>query len=192
MDKHIELSLPELLAEAYSGKVEAFFKDRLRTLLVERHYREDLVDAVLAAGCERPQEALGRLSALAGVSNQESFSNACKVVERTHNILKGNKEALPDKINPEVFSEELEQKVFGRYQECYDPVQKAISSGDFGQATSLYAEAFFAILNEFFEKVFINAEDLTVRKNRLALLQSIKELYTKEIADLSKIHPTRN
>jgi glycyl-tRNA synthetase beta chain len=51
----------------------------------------------------------------------------------------------------------------------------------------LYAEAFFDILNQFFDKVFINADDLNVRKNRLSLLRAIKELYTSDIADLSRI-----
>ena len=51
----------------------------------------------------------------------------------------------------------------------------------------MYAEAFFDILNEFFDKVFINADDLNVRRNRLSLLRNVKELYTRDIADLSKI-----
>ena len=205
-DKNIDLSLSELSAasqrelgsyvlkdkaEALPRRLKQFFGDRFKTLLVERGYREDLVDAVLGTCSDRPREALLRLEALTRVSGGEAFSNACKVVERTHNILKGSKEPLPEAVDPGVFSEELERQVFGRYQKFLDPVQKAVSAGDFAQATSLYAEAFFAILNEFFEKVFINAEDLRVRKNRLALLKSIKELYTKDIADLSKIHPTR-
>ena len=75
-----------------------------------------------------------------------------------------------------------------KLEHCQAEIVRAKKEGDFVRATSLYAEAFFDILNEFFDKVFINADDLNVRKNRLSLLKAIKELYTSDIADLSKIY----
>ena len=77
--------------------------------------------------------------------------------------------------------------MFERYQASEASIRKATDARDYRSATSLYAGAFFDILDEFFEKVFVNAEDRNVRKNRYALLGAIKELYTEKIADLSKI-----
>jgi len=169
-------------------KLQAFFKDRFKALLTDKGYHPELVEAVMASGFEAPYETYSRLEALSGFSKEETFLKAWKVVERTSNILKGNKEKLVEKIDPAVFVEALERGVFERYERSHVSIRDAVRARDFKRATSLYADAFFDILGEFFEKVFVNAEDLKVRKNRLALLLAIKDLYTKEIADLSKIH----
>ena len=202
LDKKLDYSLKTVVAEvtaglgpfvqeknaaALGGKLEAFFKDRFKALLAERGHSEELVEAVMAAGFERPYETFQRVEAMAHVVPDESFTQTWKVIERTTNILKGNKEALPERPDPAVFAEELERQVFARYEASHEAIREAIRARDFRRATSLYAEAFFAILEQFFEKVFVNAEDLNVRKNRLSLLRAVRDLYAREVADLSKI-----
>ena len=200
LDKNWPLSLVDLLNSDLQelglagdkdketlGKLKAFFKDRFKALLVDRGYREDLVEAVMASGFEFPCRVHDKVRMLDPVLKEAFFPQAWKVVERTVNILKGNKEILPEKIDPPVFTEELERRVHEQYEGCREGVLKAAERGDFRLATSLYAGAFFDILGEFFEKVFVNAEDLKVRKNRLALLKAVRDLYTENIADLSKI-----
>jgi len=179
--------VPKLLNEAVTSRLTAFFQDRFKSVLVDRGYREDLIEACARTGFDRPYETFLRVDALAGISARKEFQGACKVVERTTNILKGSKDVLPGTPDPQIFTEELERKVWESYQAFEKRISEAKESNDFGLATSLYAEAFFDILNEFFDKVFINADDLNVRKNRLSLLKAIKELYTGDIADLSKI-----
>lgn len=199
LDRKLSLSLPDLLNDIFQeqgfgpkdketlDKLKAFFKDRFKALLTDRGFRDDLVDAVLAGGFEFPGQAYDKLRRLEPVLKEPFFPQAWKVVERTVNILKGNKETLPDKINPGVFTEDLERRVHEHYEAAREGISEAAKSGDFRLATSLYAEAFFAILGEFFEKVFVNAEDLNVRRNRLALLRAVRNLYTDNIADLSRI-----
>ncbi len=172
---------------ALPAKLDLFFKDRFKAVLADRGLREDLVDAVMASGFDRPYEVFERAQLLSKILNEEPFTKACKVVERTFNILKGNKDSLPQAIDPQVFTENLEREVFKRYQEYHQKIRAAQSGRDYAGATSLYAEAFFDILGEFFEKVFINTEDIKVRTNRLLLLKTIKELYTQNIAELSKV-----
>lgn len=200
LDKNLLLSVEELLSRSleelgFEGsrdkevmeKLTVFFEDRFKALLVDRGHREDLVEAVLAAGFKFPCQTFKKIRALGGILTDAAFPKAWKVVERTANILKGHKDNLPDKIQPALFTEELERQVYERYQNSQAAILKAIQNADFELATSLYAEAFFDILSEFFEKVFVNAEDLKVRKNRLALLKAVRDLYTENIADLSKI-----
>jgi glycyl-tRNA synthetase beta chain len=181
----------EKVAPALSGKLEAFFRDRFKALLSERGYSEELVEAAMAASFERPTETFQRVEALARIVSDESFTHTWKVIERTTNILKGNKETLPEKPDSAVFTEALEGEVFARYEASHQAVREAIRARDFRRATNLYAEAFFAILEQFFEKVFVNAEDLNVRKNRLSLLRAVRDLYAHEVADLSKIRLTK-
>ncbi len=202
IEKKMALSLSKLLVETKSQlgvfihkdhessllkKLDTFFKDRFKSVMVDRGFREDLVEAVIASGFDVPYEAYRRLESLNGFCEEELFSKAWKVVERTANILKGNKETLPDKIDPSFFAEELEREVFRHYEASHQAIRQAVDARDYRVATDLYAGAFFDILDEFFEKVFVNAEDLSVKRNRLALLRAVKELYTEKIADLSKI-----
>ncbi len=212
IDRKLNLSLSKLLREAdrevfsaYSAgwpkaeadaekrhrRLLAFFKDRFKAVLVDRGFRDDLVDAAVASRFESPHETFQRVEALAGLVEDEAFVKAVKVVERTWNILKGNKETLPETIDPARFAEPLEREVFKHYEASRDSIREAIRRRDFRRATSLYAGAFFDILGEFFEKVFVNAEDLDVRRNRLALLKAVKDLYAGEVADLSKIRVAR-
>ena len=200
LDKNLPLSLPDLLNSDLQelgltgakdketlDKLKAFFKDRFKALLVDRGIREDLVEAVLASGFEFPCRVHDKIRLLDPVLKEPFFPQAWKVVERTVNILKGNKETLPERIEPSVFTEELERRVHEHYESYREGILKAVQNSDFRLATSLYAGAFFDILGEFFEKVFVNAEDLKVRKNRLALLKVVRDLYTENIADLSKL-----
>ncbi len=202
IEKKIPLSLKQLLEqnkkelgayvqkdkeEALLKKLDFFFKDRFKALMTDKGFREDLVEAVMATSFEKPYEVFCRVEALSKIASKETWNQSWKVVERTANILKGNKEALGSSPDPSVFTEALEHRVFESYQKSSQAILKAAQAQDFALATSLYAGAFFDILIEFFEKVFVNAEDLAVRKNRLTLLKSVNRLYADNIADLSKI-----
>ena len=174
-------------AEARVKKLEMFFKDRFKALLIDRGLREDLVEAAVVTRFDSPYETFTRAEALSKFSEERSFVEAWKIVERTSNILRSNKENLPERPNDGLFQEVLEKRVFEAYEKSHQAIREAASLRNFKLATGLYAEAFFDILNEFFEKVFVNAEDLTIRKNRLALLGAVNRLYTATIADLSKV-----
>lgn len=206
LDKKIDLSLDKLLnlssalldkvikepsgsksAGAVQGRLKVFLKDRFKALLVDRGTREDVVEAAMASDFECPCRTFRKALAITDLLGQAAFPKAWKVVERTSNILKSDKEILSEKIEPSLFTEELERRVYENFQSSREAILKAAASGDFMLATSLYAEAFFDTLSEFFEKVFVNAEDLSVRRNRLALLRAVKDLYTDKIADISKI-----
>ena len=168
------------------GGEQGFFWDRFRALYASE-LGGDTIDAVTGVGHDCFVQTYQRAQAIRKLRHEAYFKNACKVVERTHNILKGNKDELPPKPDRRLFTEPLEHGVLEKFEQNEAAIVDAKQQRDFARATSLYAEAFFDILNQFFDKVFINAEDEKVRKNRLALLRNVKELYTLDIADLSKI-----
>jgi len=170
-------------------RLRAFFKDRFKALAVEKGIPEDFAEAAIGANFDRPSETFERAQRLVKLSEDSAFWQAWKVVERTHNIIKGNKTPLPSEADPALFSEDLERQVFEAYVQNRDAINQAVAEADFDRATRLYAAAFFDILGAFFDKVFINSEDVNVRSNRHALLGSIHELYTKRVGDLSKVRP---
>ncbi|MBI4352985.1 MAG: glycine--tRNA ligase subunit beta [Candidatus Omnitrophica bacterium] len=183
-------ALGDCIQKEMSGRMlerlESFFGDRFEALLVDRGFRVDLVQAVLGSGFEHPYRAYERLECLSKITGETYFFQACKVAERTSNILKAARGALSRPPDPSLFVEDLEREVFRSYDRCRQAVLEAKDARDFKRATSLYAEAFFDILGRFFEKVFVNADDQAVRENRLRLLGAVRSLYA-DVADLTKI-----
>jgi glycyl-tRNA synthetase beta chain len=160
---------------------------------VEKGFRPDVIDAVLASGFQNPLDVYKKAEAISKTLKAPYFPQAWKVAERTSNILKGAPADIKGhRIDPNLLSDGPEKKLHEAYQAYQNRIETAKKSGDFALATSLYGEAFFDILNEFFEKVFVNAEDQNVRKNRLALLASVRNIFAEDVADLSKIDVTKN
>lgn len=202
LDKKFHFSLPELLERTISEqkienpkskddallqKLKAFFKDRFKAVLVDRGFGEELADAVMSTRFEDACEVFQRAEALHAIARTASFESTWRAVFRLSNILKSNKESLPEQPQPSQFTEDLERAVWARYEQSHSQILSDIKRQDYGHATNLYAEAFSDILEQFFAKVFVNAEDLNIRKNRLSMLRAVQELYTRDIADLSKI-----
>ena len=179
-------SIPGVVIENKLCGQTGFFWDRFRAIL-SLDIGGDIIDAVAGSKCDNFVDAYDRADRLRKIKREDYFEKAHKIVERTHNILKGNKEVLPAKPDKALFTEELERSLHEKFERHAGEIHDAINADDFARATSLYAEAFFDTLNQFFEKVFINAEDLNVRKNRLSLLKAVNELYTNDIADLSRV-----
>lgn len=178
---------PKLKDEALQLKLKAFFRDRFKAVLADRGLTDELVEAVMATRFDDLYEVYQRAESLHAITKTQAFESTWKAVNRLSNILKGNKEPLSDRPEPGRFTEELERAVWAKFEQSHSGILSDIKSRDYGHATSLYAEAFSDILEQFFSKVFVNAEDVNVRKNRLSLLKAVQELYTRDIADLSKI-----
>ena len=169
----------------------SFLKDRLKAIFKEEGFREDLIGAVVA-DVDDPVQMREKLVSLRQMmkTQKEYFLAAFKVVERTHNILKPiqpkEKERMGD-VRPELFQDEIEKRLWTIYNKDRDSITKLIGERAWDKATRRYGEVFFEILHQFFEKVLVNAEDEAVRQNRLAMMKGINELYTRPVADLSKL-----
>jgi glycyl-tRNA synthetase beta chain len=176
---------------AVKTALRAFYRERAQHFFVKSGgYRDELVEAVLAAESDCITAAQGRLEALSKLESVEAFRKTVKVLQRTANILKSADGADLAAVKPQAFREDLERQLYEKYESQKPPILQAISDRQYDRATSLYADAFFDILHVFFEKVLVNVPEIDVRRNRLALLAAVKSLYSEGIADLSKFRPT--
>jgi glycyl-tRNA synthetase beta chain len=152
-----------------------------------------ILDAVLASSCDDIGDVFVRFDSLQKMfrnpRSSSMFKKACKVIERSGNILKSSTDALDDgTIECALFQDPLEHKVFELLSAKQAEIGDCIAQNDYEGAMSLYALTFFDTLHQFFDKVMIHVEEEKVRKNRLLLMKSINELITKEVADLGLIH----
>lgn len=175
--------------KAVKSQILAFQRERLKNILLDKNYKDDIIDSVLSPGIGRFDRLGKKLDDLSSISQAKYFLEAAKVVERVSNILKGAKDFKEDapKVRTELFKEQLENELWDIYGKSREKIEEKIRSGDYAAATKLYAEAFSGPIHLFFEKVVVNADDQALRSNRLSLMKCVYAVYVNGAADLSKI-----
>lgn len=172
-----------------SGAVRDFLLERARNAFIEQGYRYDLVDAALAAGHDDLIDLKARLDAITALAKEPGFADLVELVERTFNISKALKAEERRPVDPSLFREEKERAVHAALEAVRGPFESAahLANARFVEAGHLYADGLAKPVHTFFEKVFVNDKDATVRVNRLSMLRDIHDLFARRIADLSKV-----
>ena len=172
--------------EELEKKVINYIKERLEFLTPDTRPRE-LKQAVLKSGCNDIVGVFKRVKALSGISSEKYFLKTAKVCERTSNILKGAKGEKIGAVNEALLKEDLEKDVWKAYSANSRAIENLIKEEKYEEATRVYGDAFYEALHKFFDKVLVNAEDSSLRENRLAMMQAINKLYTNDVADLAML-----
>jgi glycyl-tRNA synthetase beta chain len=159
-----------------------FFAGRLRFILEKKGYRYDLVGAALGPGVDQIVDVLARVEALDALTSSPQFEPFILMAKRINNILKG---VAPSKINSDLFVEKEERDLYSTLSIVSSNAQPMIARGDFARAQGIIFKL-QPVLNIFFDKVLVMAEDKKIRQNRLGLLQSIAKMLLG-IADYSQV-----
>ena len=184
----------DLSREEAVKKLKEFLKERvtfeLQVKVGARPY--EILQGVMKSSFSDLADVFERYEILNGLfsRNPKIFFKTSKVVERTSNILKGAKEAI-HAIDPNLFQEPLEKELFKLIQEKGPALKGSLEKKDYETVTRLYGETFFDPLHDFFDRVMVNVEDLSIRRNRQALMKQINNLYTDQVADLSLLTRVR-
>ncbi|MBC3918864.1 glycine--tRNA ligase subunit beta [Undibacterium sp. CY18W] len=196
VEKRLNLSLNTLLTQAvalFAGNanftdptadVLNFLFDRLRGQLRDKGFSQSEVEAVVAQQPDTLDNIVERLQAVqafAALPESEALAAANK---RITNILK-KAEAAPGAVNPSLLQEAAEQALAKAMADVKPEVDAAFAKGDFTSALKTLA-ALRAAVDSFFNDVMVNAEDLALRNNRLALLASLHGMMN-QVADISKL-----
>lgn len=196
LDRKLRFSLPLLLDRvlaAYGDRLTLdraatkaacldFFSGRLRFILEKRGFRYDLVAAALAPGIDQITDALARVEALDALKASPQFEPFILMAKRVNNIIKGTPAA---KVNPDLFVEKEERELASTLSIIRGNAEPMMARGDYARAQGIVFKL-QPVLNTFFDKVLVMAEEKKVRQNRLGLLQSIGKLLLT-IADYSLV-----
>jgi glycyl-tRNA synthetase beta chain len=199
LDHRMNLSLGALIAhsleshgraaENTAGELMQFFEGRLRFLFEEMGFAADCVNAAIAAGFDNPLDLLERLRAIQAIRQEADFLSLASNFKRVVNILE--QAAKRDaEVNPALFADPAESALYQSYQNVRPEVEAAGRNHDYGTALRALA-SMRGVVDEFFNRVMVMAEDAAVRANRIALLESISRLFSG-LADISKIVIERN
>lgn len=183
------LTLDEVFqGSAFFGKdapLMEFFKDRVRYYYRDvRGFSYDEVNAVMAAGFTDLKDVGSRLSALREVRPTENFEPIAASFKRIKNILR-QAEFAGGVVASDLLVEEAERALHSEFLRVRDGVHRMREEGNYRGALAEIASLRPAV-DAFFDQVLVNADDPTVRQNRLGLLhQLLTEL--SAIADFSEI-----
>jgi glycyl-tRNA synthetase beta chain len=183
VNRALDLLAPKLsrYRDEVFGDVMNFFSGRFVNLLAERA-PADVVDAVAAVSFDDLVQTAAKIAALAEFKNRPDFEPLAVAFKRVCNIVK---EPVAAAVNGELFQEDAERDLHRAYQSVASTVAAQVAAGDYLAALTEIA-ALKGVVDDFFERVMVMAEDEQVRTNRLSLLQEIKGLF-RDIADFAKL-----
>ena len=166
-------------------KVSDFIYDRLAGSLREQGYSAQEVDAVLALRPQRLSDVAKRLAAVRAFAALPEAPALAAANKRVGNILKKSDAEPSKEILLDLLHEPAEQAFLKALQLAAAKANAAFDCGDY---TSNLQE--LAVLkgpvDEFFDKVMVNAENPALKANRLGLLAAL-HLAMNRVADLSKL-----
>ena len=177
-------------AAAITVDLLSFIRERLKVHLREEGHRHDYIDAVYAAGeADDLLLILLRLQALENFLGTEEGANLLAGIKRALNILKieekKDKRSFTGAPNQHMLIAVEEKELSSAITRARAKVAKAIKAEDYEGALAALAKLRGAV-DAFFDKVTVNAEDPTLRENRLKLLAGIRDVVAL-IADFGRI-----
>lgn len=167
-------------------------RERFQFLMKEEGFPPDLVIGVSKTNFSNLFEVYLRLRKLERIYQRKEFFMACKVVERTANIIKDEEVQLSIGLNREAFREPEEKQLLQAYLENKGRISELIESRAYDKAILLYAQAFYDIIHLFFDRVLVNVEDDSLRRKRKGLLYLINLLLSSRVADLKEMEVLKN
>ena len=164
-------------------EVESFILQRARGHYLDKGYGANLISACLASSWKHIPDLDARLEALQTFMGREEAQSLATANKRIGNILRKAESDSLGKISPDLLTIEAETRLLETLERISAQVKPLLSQSDYPSSLEVLAE-FKQPLDEFFDSVMVMDENEDLRRNRLALLRSIKSLFD-EIADLS-------
>ena len=192
IEKNIPLNFIELINKFIPSKNEReklllikFIHERLFNYLKEKEYTSEQVEAVLSLKYAYINDLPNRLKALNSFTKLTQSQDLASANKRVRNILKKYDETIIESVNTTLLEEEAEIELHDKLEHLHPIIKASIENKDFIKALDILVELKNPIDN-FFDKVMVNAENNKVKSNRHSLLNQLY-LALNSVADISKL-----
>jgi glycyl-tRNA synthetase beta chain len=197
LNKKYNINLPKLINKAVSlledkitrpqddisKEILSFFSGRLSNLLVSKGFSYDVVDAVLSLGVDNLTDMVRRVDTLQQMKKDLDFESLAVSFKRVVNILAGT---VTQNTDIGLFQCEEERSLYQKCLEIRGKVNALMDEKSYIEALKVIS-SIRDVVDNFFDKVLVMAEDEKLRQNRLALLYEVSSLFTN-FADFSKLN----
>ena len=159
-----------------------FMLGRFRAWYQDEGIAVDVIQAVLARRPTRPADFDARVRAVSHFRTLDSAEALAAANKRVSNIL-AKADAAIGEINLTACVEPAEKALAEAVLALRTKVQPLIAQGDYTAVLDKLANL-RAPVDSFFDNVMVNAEDPALRQNRLAILNTLQDLFL-QVADIS-------
>ncbi len=176
------------LTDDVSADLLSFFHDRLKVYLRDLGARHDLIDAVLTPDADDLLMIARRVEALTAFITDEEGKNLLAGTKRATQILAAEEKkgtAVADAVDAGLFRLDAEKALHAAVELGSGEARDAIAKEDFRSAMQALSKLREPV-DQFFNDVLVNDDDVSIRANRLALLGLVRSA-TGTVADFSKI-----
>ncbi len=198
IERQLDLDLKQLIAESAklladkvdATKVEAevfeYIIERLRAYYLDRGVSTDVFDAVSALSPSRPLDFDKRIKAVSAFRELAEAKSLAAANKRVGNILKKSASSNNVAVDESLLSEDAEKKLYETLSSLSQTVEPMFDAGDY-EAALTQLSSLRDPVDAFFDSVMVMADDEAVKNNRIALLNSMNQLFLRA-ADLSRLH----
>lgn len=167
-------------------EIISFIANRVKTVFQEYGFNKDEIEACLSTGFDDIYDSFCKVEALHKFrKSNERFPKLFEVYKRAKGQLVAGQSQTSFSFSTQLLKEKAEQNLDHVLEQIHEPFQKAIGSYQYDHAYALIAEI-QPPLATLFDEVKILADEITVRNNRIALLQRVFALFTP-LVDFAKI-----
>ena len=159
-----------------------FMLGRFRAWYQDEGIAVDVIQAVLARRPTRPADFDARVRAVSHFRTLDSAEALAAANKRVSNIL-AKADAAIGEINLTACVEPAEKALAEAVLALRTEVQPLIAKGDYTAVLDKLANLRVPV-DSFFDNVMVNAEDPALRQNRLAILNTLQDLFL-QVADIS-------
>ena len=158
-------------------ELENFLMDRLKFYMKEEKIRNDIISASTSfLNLDQSVIIFGKAKSLnklidkpIGIDVVSSFKRASSILESE---LKDKKLELSNTTDPGIFKTEFEKNLYKKIVELKKYFQNINKDEDFDLTINNLAES-KKVIFDFFDNVIVNEDDITIKKNRLELIQML-------------------
>lgn len=162
-----------------------FMMERLRAYYIDTGTRPDVFDAVLERRPTRPYDFELRIRGVAAFRDLPEAESLAAANKRIRNILKQTEESIPAKVTVKQLVEPAERTLHERVAALNGEVTPLFDAGEYTTALRRLAGLRESV-DTFFDKVMVMTDDADLRRNRLALLTHLNNLFLRA-ADFSRL-----
>ncbi|EPP5681482.1 glycine--tRNA ligase subunit beta [Vibrio cholerae] len=190
-----QLDLVDLIAKAKSlfgnrltnanveQEVIEFMLGRFPTWYQDAGFSIDIIQAVLARNPTKPADFDQRVKAVSHFRALEEAEALAAANKRVGNILAKYDGELGEEIDLALLQEDAEKALAEAVEIMAEALEPAFATGNYQEALSKLA-GLRSPVDAFFDNVMVMADDEALKKNRLTLLNKLRNLFL-QIADIS-------
>ncbi len=195
IEKQLPLDLGACVAAAVAGfdklpkaaglqqAVLDFIFERLRALYADQGVAADVFLAVDAVRPSSPLLFDARIKAVSHFAKLPAAQALAAANKRVSNILQKSEGVASGSVNAALLQDAAERELSSALDNLLAMVNPLLAAHRYTEALAAMA-SLQPQVDAFFDKVMVNAEDAALRQNRLALLNTLRQLFLR-VADIS-------